>query len=193
MAYCIIDCSLFVIAMIDFFLIKKFQCFTYALFSGFEPKRCLTSKLLCTTISSREERLLRRNRVQPVNMADTNPAARAAAAANPANVQLAQALIALTGVLTNLQNQGNTNRAPVTQDPFSSPNAFDLSSRSGESAFKIARESLDTTWDGTTANFPAFIVALRIRATEARWDATHETGILANLHLDYFRSTHLKL
>ena len=124
-------------------------------------------------------------------MADTDPTARAAAAANPANDQLAQALIVLTGVLTNLQNQGNTNRAPVTQDPFSSPNAFDLSSHSGESAFKIASAALDTTWDGTTtANFPAFIA---IRATEAGWDATDETGILANLHLDYFRSTHLKL
>ena len=108
-----------------------------------------------------------------------NPAAPAAAAANPANNDLAQALIALTGALATIQqNQGNTNRVSVTQDPFSSPNAFDLSSRSGKSAFKTPSAALDTKWDGATANFPAFVVSLRIRATEARWNATDATGIL---------------
>lgn len=112
-----------------------------------------------------------------MNPAEANQANNQPAAAIPANNdQLAQALIALTGVLTNLQ--GNANRAPVTQDPFASPNAFDLSSRSGESALKLASAPLDATWDGTTANFPAFVVALRIRATEARWNAPDDTGIL---------------
>jgi hypothetical protein len=112
-------------------------------------------------------------------MSGNDPAAPAAAPANPAtNDQLAAALIALTGVLTSLQNQQNQPRPPVIQDPFSSSNAFDLSSRAGESAFKLASAPLDTTWDGTTATFPAFIVSLRIRATEARWNATDGTGIM---------------
>jgi hypothetical protein len=87
-------------------------------------------------------------------------------------------LAALTGVLTALQNQQNQPRAPMVQDPFSSSDAFDLSSRAGESAFKQAGAPLDTIWDGTTATFPSFIVALRIRAAEARWDATDGTGIM---------------
>jgi hypothetical protein len=52
------------------------------------------------------------------------------------------------------------------------------SSRAGESALKQAGAPLDMIWDGTTATFPSFIVALCIRAAEARWDATDGTGIM---------------
>ena len=100
--------------------------------------------------------------------------------------QLAQALQALTQVLTNLQNQNpappanpNANAAPAPLlDPFATNDPFDLSSRAGSLAFATACSALDDEWDGTTETFPPFLISLKIRAAEVGWNAAGDSGIL---------------
>jgi hypothetical protein len=115
---------------------------------------------------------------------DNPPVAQPAAVIPPPvnpNDQLAQALIALTGILAAMQNQQQQQqqqghgKAPVL-DPFDSPDAFDISSRAGSYAYTTASLALDVKWDGSTSAFPPFLVALRIRASKARWDAPAPTG-----------------
>ena len=109
-------------------------------------------------------------------MADQN----APAGAN--NDALAQALQALAGALQGFQqqqqNQQQGQGGNITHDPFASPDAFDLGSRAGSNAFSTACAALDETWDGTVEKFPAFVVALRIRASECNWAAAAPQGIV---------------
>jgi len=62
-------------------------------------------------------------------------------------------------------------------DPFASPNAFDLSSRAGSSAFHTASAPLSNTWDGDVDSFPPFVIALKLRAREMHWTAAPPTGV----------------
>lgn len=107
------------------------------------------------------------------------PQAAANAAAPDA---LAAALQALAGAIANLQNQGGNpppNLNPNVLDPFNAPNPFDLSSRAGSYAFATASAALDELWDGTIEKFPAFIISLRVRASEVRWNAAAPQGIMS--------------
>ena len=62
-------------------------------------------------------------------------------------------------------------------DLYLSPNAFDLSTRAGLDALKEISKPLDCIWDGTGQTFPAFLVAIKLRANEGHWNATGATGI----------------
>ena len=108
---------------------------------------------------------------------------------------------ALAAALQNLANAINTMQAapparaaptPVL-DPFLSNDPFDLASRAGSTAFTTACSKLDDTWDGTAEKFPAFVIALRVRAVEANWVAAAPRGITTiagkNLLTDYHSIT----
>ena len=118
-------------------------------------------------------------------------------AGNPAD--LAAALAALAAAINNLPGgggappAGGAAAAPPVLDPYTSAEPFDLSSRAGSTAFANASSALDETWDGTVANFPSFLIALRIRANEVRWDVAGDTGIITiagtNLLTHYHSTT----
>lgn len=102
-----------------------------------------------------------------------------------ADQALADAITALTAALANLQhpqppappNAPQQNVAALL-DPFDSDQPFDLTSRSGSQAFTTASAPLDETWDGTIQTFPSFLISLRVRASEVKWDAPPPCGIL---------------
>jgi hypothetical protein len=101
---------------------------------------------------------------------------------------LAAALTALANAIATLNTNNAANAAnaaaappPVRQpllDPFDSNDPFDLSSRAGSVAFAAASAPLDESWDGSVETFPSFIVTLRIRASEVKWNAAAPQGIL---------------
>lgn len=95
------------------------------------------------------------------------------------NVDLAAAIGLLVTAI-----QGMPRAAPPPRqvfDPFASDDAFDLSSRSGSSAYATVSSPLDTVWNGDTATFPSFVVALRIRAKEGKWDAAGTVDPVTNI------------
>ena len=63
-------------------------------------------------------------------------------------------------------------------DPFATNDPFDLDTRSGSSAYSTISSPLDQLWDGAVESFPSFLVALRIRAKQGKWNATGPEGIL---------------
>lgn len=65
-------------------------------------------------------------------------------------------------------------------DPFDSDQPFDLTSRCGSQAFAAASATLDETWDDTIQTFPSFLISLRARASEVKWDAPPPCRILRN-------------
>jgi hypothetical protein len=101
---------------------------------------------------------------------------------------LAAALTTLANAIATLNTNNAANAAnaaaappPVHQpllDPFDSNDPFDLSSRAGSVAFAAASAPLDESWDGSVETFPSFIVTLRIRASEVKWNAADPQGIL---------------
>ena len=103
--------------------------------------------------------------------------------------ELAGILQGLTEVLWNIQQPqadaaaAATVPAPRTAttinlDPFTSSAPFDIGSRAGSHAFDKSSATLDTTWNGTIENFPAFLLSLRVRASEVNWGAAAPRGIL---------------
>ena len=56
--------------------------------------------------------------------------------------------------------------------------AFDLSSRLGSSAYDKINSPLDTSWKGDVSTFPLFVVLLRIRTREGKWNSVGPEGIL---------------
>ena len=100
--------------------------------------------------------------------------------------RIADALQAILQVLQVLQNQ--VPPAPPAPPPphvhvavhelFDATTPFDLSTRSGSSAYAKASSPLTEKWDGSIDKFPNFIVALMSRASESKWDATAPHGIL---------------
>lgn len=92
---------------------------------------------------------------------------------NP-NALLAAAITQLTQVLAQQQQP----RAPI-YDPYDPTQPFDLSNRVGNEAYNNAKTALKQTWDGSTANFPEFLLAIRMRADDAKWDTPPPHGIIS--------------
>ena len=89
---------------------------------------------------------------------------------------LANALQALATAINAFPSNSQANSAPVL-DPFASNDPFDLSTRSGATAYEKVSSPLDVLWNGAVSSFPSFVVSLRIRAREAKWDSAGDTGI----------------
>ena len=101
--------------------------------------------------------------------------------------ELAVFLQGLTEVLRNIQQQQADAAAAATVpvpcttidlDPFASSAPFDIGSRDEYHAFEKVSGALDTTWNRTIENFPAFLLSLRVCALEANWGAAAPRGIL---------------
>ena len=95
---------------------------------------------------------------------------------------LANALQALTAVLQTLQANPPASPSAAAHanimDAFNSIHPFDLGSRAGSYDFSKASAPLDETWYGTIKQFPSFIISIRVRASEVRWNAPAPQGIL---------------
>ena len=94
------------------------------------------------------------------------------------NAALATAIQALAEAIARMQARPSTTTATAIFDPFAEDTPFDLSSRAGVQAFSEACAKLDNEWDGSVHTFPSFLVSLRLRANEAKWDAPNPHGIL---------------
>lgn len=90
---------------------------------------------------------------------------------NP-NALLAAAITQLTQIIAQQQQP----RVPI-YDPYDPTQPFDLSNRVGNEAYNNAKAALNQTWDGTTAGFPEFLLSIRMRADDAKWDAPSPHGI----------------
>lgn len=114
-------------------------------------------------------------------------------AAATAQAELTAAILALTQYLQAQPAPPVPTAHVPLLDPFASPNAFDLSSRAGSSAFHTASAALSNTWDGDVDSFPPFVIALKLRAREMHWTAAPPTGVstIANHNLfdDYYSIT----
>lgn len=112
-------------------------------------------------------------------------AAAAALAAQQALQAQNQALLtAINALTTFLTTNAGAAAGPPAQvphipllDPFASPNAFDISSRAGSTAFHTASSALLNPWNGEVDSFPPFVIALKLRAREMHWTAVAPTGI----------------
>lgn len=89
------------------------------------------------------------------------------------NVDLAAA-IALLAQTINMPRAAPP--PPRVFDPLASADAFDLSAHSGFLAYANISAMLDNIFDGDTSTFPSFVVSLRIRAKEGKWDASGTTN-----------------
>ena len=69
-------------------------------------------------------------------------------------------------------------RTTTNLNPFASKYPFGIGSRAVSHAFEKSSAALDTTWNGTIENFPAFLLSLRVCALEANWGAAAPRGIL---------------
>ena len=89
---------------------------------------------------------------------------------------------ALTAAITALTNAIALIRAPAPApqvfDPFQADVPYNLASRLGSQAYADVSAPLDDIWDGTVNSFPSFVVALSLRAEEAKWNAAAPNGIL---------------
>ena len=63
-------------------------------------------------------------------------------------------------------------------DPSSTNNPFNLDTRYESNAYSTISSSLDQLWDGAVESFLSFLVAIRIRAKQGKWNATGNQGIL---------------
>ena len=92
------------------------------------------------------------------------------------NTAIAAALQALATAVAALRPAV----APTkVHDPFATNDPFDLDTRSGSSAYSTISSPLDQLWDGAVESFPSFLVAVRIRAKQGKWNATGDEGILS--------------
>ena len=89
---------------------------------------------------------------------------------------------ALTAAITALTNTIALIRTPVSApqvfDPFQADVPYNLASRLGSQAYADVSALLDNIWDITVNMFPLFVVALSLRAEEAKWNAAAPNGIL---------------
>ena len=87
--------------------------------------------------------------------------------------------VVLAATLTSLANGVNSLTLNQTNivvlDPFTGGNPFDLSTRSVSAAYKLLSKPLDEPWNSTVETFPAFIIALRLRAGKGKWNAMRGT------------------
>ena len=123
----------------------------------------LPSSFRDNTISSRAERLDRRNRHR-ANMAH--------------DAAIATALQALAAAINNMNQPAAPAPHQPMLDPFQADQPFDLSSRAGAAAFGMVSAALDEPWDGSVTTFPSFITSLRLRASEGHWDAAAPHGFV---------------
>ena len=123
-------------------------------------------------------------------------AQQAQAAAQQAQIdQLAAVVIALQTIVTNQAATAAAAAAapPVLPAPpaplalptripvydlFDSGIAFDMSSRAGSSAMTQAASALPKKWNGSVNELPGFLIALKTRAMQVKWDAAAPNGIL---------------
>lgn len=63
-------------------------------------------------------------------------------------------------------------------DMFSCGTSFNLSTRSGAAAYNTLSKPTKEAWDGPVSTFPKFVVGLKLRALEGKWEANHGSGIL---------------
>ena len=99
------------------------------------------------------------------------------------NPKLANALNALATAIANITPpvlSMQSAPAPILHS-FKSDQPFDLSTCAGSSAFTLASAHLDVTWDGSTATFPTFVIALHVCSSKACWDAPTPHGITINM------------
>ena len=90
------------------------------------------------------------------------------------NTAIAAALQALATAVAALR----TAVAPKKcHDPFATNDPFDLNARSGSNAYNTISSPLDQLWDGAVESFPSFLVAVRVRAKQGKWNATAPEGI----------------
>ena len=78
---------------------------------------------------------------------------------------------------------------PPVHHLFSSTAAFDLSTRSGENAFKQMCEPLSHRWDGSPNYFSLFIAALELRST-IHWNDATNNGIMKVVGKDLLTKYH---
>ena len=141
-----------------------------------------TSLRSISTILSQEEqnrriqqeiqRQIRRQRRNEPIMADENPP-------DPAVVDPAVAALLATNNTNNVQLNAtlqallNHFATPTAQihDLFESPNAFNLSNRSGLTAYEQACSALDFKWDGGASQYPTFLIELQDRVRDCKWAA----------------------
>ena len=88
---------------------------------------------------------------------------------------------ALTAFTTTINNIGAPpaagGRAPPPahvpiHDLDATTDAFDLAKRAGLDALKEISKPLDHVWNGSSTDFPPFLVALRLWANEGHWNET---------------------
>ena len=114
----------------------------------------------------------------------TQASAQAGATAPLDNRALTNAMAALANAINNFANAAPqaAQRAPAANTPvvdlYSSNQPFDLANRTGLNAFQNISKPLDEIWDGTTEKFPHFVISLKVRAAEGRWDAAAPQGIM---------------
>ena len=102
---------------------------------------------------------------------------------------------AITSLVTAINGMSNpssstaTAKAPV-HHLYSAAAAFDLSTRSGETAFKAISAPLDTIWNGSAEDFPTFLIALRLRAIKGHWVTTDPGDISKYGGKDIFKEFH---
>ena len=110
------------------------------------------------------------------------------------NAVLAQALTALATAVTQLNaytaGAGGAGGAVPLLDPFDESTPFNLSARAGSTAYATACSALDETWDGMPDTLPSFVVCLRIRSAEVKWNAAAPHGILTYGTHDLLKAHH---
>ena len=111
---------------------------------------------------------------------------------------IAQFNAANTAAATAATNANANATANALLDPVFQTTPFNLTTRIGQAAYEKACAKLEDTWDGNVQKFPAFVLALQIRAGEANWNAAAPQGILTftdaagndrNLLTDYHQLT----
>ena len=114
------------------------------------------------------------------------------------NTTLANAIAALSATIAGFTPPPPHPTLPVpVLDPFESDDSFDLSSRVGFLAYSTISSPLDDIWDGSVSTFHLFVVALRLRTSEGKWNKATDPGILTfgttpntqNIFTDYHSIT----
>ena len=91
------------------------------------------------------------------------------------NNDIAAALQALAAAVATFRPAATPAKV---HDPFATNKPFNLDTQSGSSAYNTISSPLDQLWDGAVESFPSFLVALRIRAKQGKWNATGDKVIL---------------
>jgi len=79
---------------------------------------------------------------------------------------------------------------PKIDDQFDSNDPFDLSTRSWSSAYDNISVPLDDVWSGDVDTFPSFVVSLRFRTKEGKWNKAGTQGLLKVATIDNLTDYH---